>query len=201
MAHRFVFSIKDLESGVHDVQEPLPCPWLQEILDDTDVTVPPSPEGLLEASLTLTGRNVLVRGHVQATVSLACARCLQPATIPIEAELSLLLVPGKPQKPKPATSKAFSNQRRHAGAMEDDDDGDAIGPNDAELDTYTGDEIVLDGFIREAILLELPIFPLCSEACPGIGALPSDSAQSATEGPPIDPRLAPLLELKIKSKA
>ena len=52
MAHRFVFSIKDLESGVHDVQEPLPCPWLQEILDDTDVTVPPSPEGLLEASLT-----------------------------------------------------------------------------------------------------------------------------------------------------
>ncbi len=68
--------------------------------------------------------------------------------------------------------------------------------DEAELDTYVGDEIVLDGFIREAILLELPIFPLCSETCPGIGAPASENAESTSAEESIDPRLAPLMELK-----
>ncbi len=39
---------------------------------------------------------------------------------------------------------------------------------EADEDTYDGERVVLDGFVREAILLELPSFPLCSEACTGI---------------------------------
>jgi uncharacterized protein len=58
--------------------------------------------------------------------------------------------------------------------------------------------VVLDRFVREAILLESPIFPLCSEACEGIRPA-SDSAQGF-EGAVTDPRLLPLLELAKRRK-
>jgi uncharacterized protein len=64
---------------------------------------------------------------------------------------------------------------------------------EADTDTYEGEEVVLDGFIREAILLESPIFPLCSEACKGLrpaGESAPNSGRAAT-----DPRLLPLAEL------
>jgi uncharacterized protein len=44
---------------------------------------------------------------------------------------------------------------------------------EAEVDEYDGERVVLDSFVREALLLELPSFPLCSEACPGIDDAPS----------------------------
>jgi uncharacterized protein len=58
--------------------------------------------------------------------------------------------------------------------------------------------VILDGFIREALLLELPNFPLCSETCPGIR--PHPAAPGDAEAP-IDPRLAPLRALKSKLEA
>lgn len=70
---------------------------------------------------------------------------------------------------------------------------------EAEHDTYDGETVVLDDFVREALLLELPNFPLCSEACPGIrpaelapGAEPSAASER------VDPRLAPLGALRAK---
>src|SRR5262249_11349841 len=79
---------------------------------------------------------------------------------------------------------------------------------EADLDTYDGETVVLDAFVREAILLEMPNFPLCSEACPGIG--PAASGRDRDDGPTIraraeaeeatapalDPRLAPLGALR-----
>ena len=62
---------------------------------------------------------------------------------------------------------------------------------------YDGETVVLDDFVREAILLEIPIFPLCSEDCPGIRPqalqAPADDVAS-----PVDPRLAPLGALRDK---
>jgi len=38
---------------------------------------------------------------------------------------------------------------------------------EADLDEYDGERVVLDSFVREVILLELPSFPLCKEDCDG----------------------------------
>jgi uncharacterized protein len=57
---------------------------------------------------------------------------------------------------------------------------------EAEHDEYDGDKVVLDGFVREAILLELPNFPLCSETCTGISPRlpgPRPSAPGGNGGP------------------
>jgi uncharacterized protein len=66
------------------------------------------------------------------------------------------------------------------------------------VDTYEGEEVVLDRFVREAILLESPIFPLCSEACEGIR--PASDSAPVSEGAVTDPRLLPLLELAKRRK-
>ena len=70
-----------------------------------------------------------------------------------------------------------------------------LSAEDLERDTFDGETVVLDPFIREAILLELPNFPLCSDACPGIRPGPAESAPEAER---IDPRLAPLGALRAR---
>jgi hypothetical protein len=70
---------------------------------------------------------------------------------------------------------------------------------EAEVDTYDGETVVLDEFIREALLLELPNFPLCSEACPGIRPVASEpEAGSGESAVQVDPRLMPLGALRAK---
>ena len=95
---------------------------------------------------------------------------------------------------RPASEAAKSAAKR-PGSRDDETDLDA---DEADNDTYEGEEVVLDRFIREAILLESPIFPLCSEACEGIRPA-SDSAPDS-EGAVTDPRLLPLLELAKRRK-
>jgi uncharacterized protein len=81
-----------------------------------------------------------------------------------------------------------------------------LSEEEAALDTFSGDQIVLDDFLREFILLELPMFPvredLRSESFEGSSA-PPDGAQatgaSLPEGErPLDPRLSPLADLKAR---
>jgi uncharacterized protein len=71
--------------------------------------------------------------------------------------------------------------------------------DEADQDTYEGEEVDLDRFVREAILLESPIFPLCSDACRGIGPPPSSPlSNGGSKAGAIDPRLLPLVELARK---
>jgi uncharacterized protein len=152
------------------VDAPLPVDWLTGELSDADVTaVAP---GRFQGRLSRSGAaDIVVRGRVQATVSTPCARCLGPATIPIAADLSLLLRP-----------EARGDARRGDKETERE-----ITAEEADLDVYDGETVVLDSFLREAILLEMPNFPLCSEACPGIR--PAASDRPAEAQPPPD-RLA-----------
>jgi hypothetical protein len=68
----------------------------------------------------------------------------------------------------------------------------------AGQDTYDGHEIALDGFVREFLLLELPMFPRRSDLpTDGSAANPPLPAGSQAGGEkPLDPRLSPLAELK-----
>lgn len=110
-------------------------------------------------------------------------------------------VPGahgkKPEKPKAAADAAAATapakgkaDKAKKGKAAEDDEND---PADADLDTYEGEELNLDPFVREAILLEVPPFPLCSTNCPGIAPPPTEAEPPGEE---VDPRLAPLLRFK-----
>ncbi|WP_437581253.1 YceD family protein [Sorangium sp. So ce887] len=226
---KIALSANDIDLSGTSLEMPLPTDWLNAELADVNVTS--RAPGQLSARLSRTGNEIVVRGRVKASVAMPCARCLSPAALDIDAELSLLLRPA----PK-AEGHGHGHRRDDAGHGHRRDDAghghrrDDAGHNgatkavaktkepeyefsadEADVDTYDGETVVLDPFIREAILLEMPNFPLCSEACPGIGPAASREdreggsstlARGAVEedeaAPGLDPRLAPLSALREK---
>jgi uncharacterized metal-binding protein YceD (DUF177 family) len=73
-----------------------------------------------------------------------------------------------------------------------------LSDEDAGKDTYDGHEVVLDDFVREFVILELPMFPRRSDLpIDQTAANPPLPAGSQPGGDkPLDPRLSPLAELK-----
>jgi uncharacterized protein len=119
---------------------------------------------------------------VKADVSVPCARCLAPVSVHINHEVTALMVP------------AAELVARSRG---EDDEADL---ENAELDVlpYHGETVALDELVRDELVLEIPMIPLCSEDCPGMSPPPafSGNAVGVTAEKAIDPRLAPLLRLK-----
>lgn len=82
-------------------------------------------------------------------------------------------------------------------------------PDDSELLPLEGDQIDLVPLVREAVVLSLPLAPLCRDDCPGpdpdrYPALTEEAlaeaeaeAEAAAGGPPPDPRWAALDQLKL----
>ena len=78
-------------------------------------------------------------------------------------------------------------------------------PTEGETWPLVGDEIDLEPVVRDAVLLSLPLAPLCAEDCAG----PAPDAYPATveaeevddggdrDGPPVDPRWAALRDLDL----
>ncbi len=186
----FVIPIHDLDVSGRDVDFVIGAAWLRGALEGCE-SQPGGPEGRLHAHLTKTGNEVLVQGQIDVHLVVPCARCLKPVELRPHVELSLLLFPAPATKAQSAASRATRAGAKGADPKRHRDEDDAFSADEADVDTYEGDEVVLDRFVREAILLESPTFPLCSEACEGIRPA-SDEASPHGE---TDPRLLPLLEL------
>ncbi|AUX43162.1 hypothetical protein SOCE26_046050 [Sorangium cellulosum] len=204
-------SAHDIDISGVALDVPLPVDWLNTELSDAEVTA--LAPGHLTARLSRSANEIVVRGRVKVAVATPCARCLAPASQDIDAELSLLL------RPAPKAEAHGQGHRRDDGGRNGAPKAGAkakepeyeFSADEADVDTYDGETVVLDPFIREAILLEMPNFPLCSEACPGIGPAasredreggPSNLVSGAVEeegaAPGLDPRLAPLSALREK---
>jgi len=194
-AERPLLSIsrKTLDEGPRELRAALPAAWLSRKLaegaEDDAAPLGASTDGKADLRIQPAGGdNFYVQGHVHATVDGTCGRCLGPAKIPVDAELSLLLVPkveaGRPVK----------------GKKSKDSDGEfEFDPDEADLAHYDGETVVLDDLVREAIVLELPISPLCSEDCAGMASDPAVADRLAQAR--VDPRLQKLAELRDKLPA
>ena len=73
---------------------------------------------------------------------------------------------------------------------------------DDDADTYplVGDHVDLEPMVRDAVLLGLPLAPLCEEACAGPDPASHPVAVESDDGddePPADPRWAALRELHL----
>jgi uncharacterized protein len=198
----FVVPVADLEHGSKEVVWTLPLGWLEQAFQGTEAT--PLQDGEADLEFSLNGREVMVRGRARVDVTMPCARTLDPVDISIASEIFLLLTPSRPEMLRRAPSgrrtqrAARTSGTRSGRGAERDLPGWSSDPTlndeDSARDTYTGDEVVLDTFLREFILLELPMFPLRSDLRSaedaGIGGAPSSRAVELN--PPVDARLAPL---------
>jgi uncharacterized protein len=177
----FFVPARDLDAAGRLFRFPLRTQWLRGALEGTQIEAGPL-EGALEVRLSKSGTDVVLRGTVAAHVVAPCARCLEPAKIAIREPLSALFVAGRLQ----------SSPRRHAAEQANN------ATDEADVIPYDGETVVMDGLVRDEILLGVPMIPLCSEACAGIRPQASDRAPD--EGhEEIDPRLRPLLGLAHKT--
>lgn len=202
--HEIAFSVpvRDLERSDQRRSWEIPPSWLDWALAESEARSDGTP-GKLELYLKKTGREILVKGQAQATVTMPCARTLEPVAVALDAPILLLL---SPSAAAPAGSRGKRQRTRGErgaaprGASADAEDGSAqlLSTEEAARDEYSGDDVALDAFVREHLLLELPLFPVRSD-------LPFQ-ADAATNTPPDesgaapDPRLAPLAALASQLK-
>jgi uncharacterized protein len=187
MSHEplFTVSVADLDEGVKDYSFRIEAGWLMSALDDNDAkgeipSLATGAEGKLDVRLSKSGPDVVVQGHIKADVKIPCARCLEPSSVPVETDLTALLVP--------------------ASALKIQDGEHELSAEEADVVPYDGETVVLDDLVRDEILLAIPMIPLCSEDCPGMSPGPRNTGreQAGSFEPPVDPRLEPLRRLQSK---
>jgi len=94
----------------------------------------------LEAQLA--GNDVVVRGRITGSIELDCSRCLRDVPIGVEEEVAFLFRPGLTEAEA----------------------------EDAEMYRLPerGDEVDLTEAVREHLVLSVPQYAICSEACRGL---------------------------------
>jgi uncharacterized protein len=141
--------------------------------DHLSIEVIGVPKGVdieLDLRLESVMEGVLVSGTIIAPLVGECARCLEPVADEIEVDIAELY------------------------AYEDSTTSETVDDED-EVSFMVGDLLDLEPALRDAIVVELPLTPLCSPDCPGlcvdcgerleVGAAPHDH-------PLLDPRWAAL---------
>jgi uncharacterized protein len=120
---------------------------------------------------------VLVTGSAVAPLTGECARCLDPVTSQVEVSFQELYLYG----PGP--------------------EGEEADDEDRYLD---GDLLDLEPAFRDAVVLALPLSPLCREDCPGLcpecGAHLAEAGPDHGHGESMDPRWAALRQLDVSDQ-
>lgn len=101
-------------------------------------------------TFTNTGETIDVRGKFKAIVELDCARCLRayrmPVEMPIEEELPLEGAPWATEQPEDVEEL----------------------PEDEKEPLFVDNIFDLEEYLRQSLVVSVPIKPLCEEACKGL---------------------------------
>ena len=115
--------------------------WIRDQLSDCDVHGPWE-SGALSVQVSPVGQDFYVKGKASVRLGLTCVRCLKDTVIPFSVAVSVVMV------------------RREAGGLLPKGGKAELG-----IMPFSGDEFVLDGEVRESIVVELPMNPTCPEGC------------------------------------
>jgi uncharacterized protein len=124
------------------------------------------------------GNKILVDGSVNGVLSLKCSRCLNDFSRPVDLEFREEYTP--------------ADETEHGSRQE-------LTGDEMDIGFYKGEEIDLAGIVKEQVLLEVPMKPLCNDDCRGIcsGCGADRNVQTCNcKDDHIDPRLAPLAKYK-----
>ncbi|HAI21993.1 MAG TPA: metal-binding protein [Clostridiales bacterium UBA8153] len=130
----------------------------------------------VRAKLSATGRGVLVVGEAGTVGVWECSRCLVRYEHPLAARFSVEFRPPGEETPED-------------------------GPDGREVQTFTGQWVDLLEVIRQSLILDMPMKPLCREDCLGLcqecgGNLNQGSCPCARGGDPRWQALGRLLDPK-----
>jgi uncharacterized protein len=186
---QFVLHVPDIDEAGKDYAFTLAPDWIESHLKDAVLRADPAfgPGSLEVHAQENDATEFLVTGTLKAHLLTECGRCLGDAKVPVDLQFATLFTRGAGKKHPGHPTK----QERFEATDEDDDDA-------LQREEFSGYDIVLDDLVREYLVLEVPMQPLCSETCAGI-PVPAhlrapEEAFSSTGA--VDPRLAPLQRLR-----
>ena len=153
---------------------PLDREFLEDALADLSADVAVS-HGAVDAEVHRTGDNVFVRGRLAGEIVLPCGRCLREARVAVDLPLHVVVGP------------------EELGGEDSLDE-------EIEYFTHDGQTVKLGEFLREALILTVPMAPLCRADCKGLCPVCGTDRNERACGCDtcvVDPRLTPLKDLKI----
>jgi uncharacterized protein len=168
----FVFDMRVLGRRAGDFKDEKRTARAPDGLGSGLVLVPAGGDVALDLRFEAVSEGVLVTGSAVAPLTGECARCLDPLTSTVEVSFQELY-------------------RYLPDPGEDEDDGE-----ERFLD---GDYLDLEPAFRDAVVLALPLSPLCRDDCPGLcaecGAKLADVGPEHGHGDKVDPRWGLLAKL------
>jgi uncharacterized protein len=170
----FVFDMRTLGRGPGQFRDEKRTAAAPAGLGSGLVLVPVGADVALDLRFEAVSEGVLVTGSAIAPLTGECARCLDPLTSTTEVSFQELY-------------------RYLPDPGEDEDDGE-----ERFLD---GDLLDLEPAFRDAVVLTLPLSPLCQDDCPGLcaecGAKLAEAGPDHRHGDKLDPRWGVLAKLDI----
>lgn len=204
----FVVRLADLERGAKEVTFTLSEDWLRQALSDAQAT--PLEPGTATVELLKSDELVLVRGEARVKLTVPCVVTLDPVPLDLRPEIFLQLAreaepigrhKGSAKAGTPVTAKKKPGGKPPERQKKRGKEEPELTAEEAAYDTFRGEELALDDFFREFILLEIPAYPRRSDLpSPEESISSRPLADPDVEAKPLDPRLAPLLGLKHRLK-
>lgn len=144
----FSIDTDELSESGKEYSFPVEPSWLDTVMEDAGLRGVPGEVGLVKVTAHRIGEDIAVSGRVQAAMTGTCVRCLEDMRIDANVKLSVNVSPLSSAKELPEELE--------------------LTPEDLDRDFYDGQTVVLDDVVRENLILEVPMKPLCSESCKGI---------------------------------
>jgi uncharacterized protein len=173
-ANPWVFSTRELgrrAGAMREVHRDVPAPGDDRRIGLDVLAVPPGATIALDVRLESVSEGVYVSGTAVVPLAGECARCLDELADEVTVELGELFA-----YPDSVTDETT------------DDD---------ELPRVVDEHVDLEQTVRDAVVVDLPLAPLCADDCPGL--CPGCGERRADLGPDhghetLDPRWAALRE-------
>lgn len=173
----FVFDLRSLSRQPGSYRDETRTARAPEGLKTGLAEVPAGANVALDLRFEAVSEGVLVTGSAVAPLTGECARCLDPLTSEVEV--------------------GFQELYRYLPEPGEDDE-------DEEERFLDGDRLNLEPAFRDAVVLALPLSPLCRDDCPGLcaecGAKLADAGPDHGHGENLDPRWGALRQLDLSNR-
>jgi len=135
------FRVKDIHENSYDVHElPVPPTEIGLAVEEAQFVQPIN--GIIQLARRV--NDVYVKADIAASIETVCRRCTLRFGSDVEAKIELQFYPA--EKSEHVEPFLLDVGERY----------------------YSGESIDLSDEVRQALLLEIPIWPLCSESCEGL---------------------------------
>jgi uncharacterized protein len=177
LSRDFVFDMRSLSRQAGSFRDETRTARAPDGVGSGLVLVPAGAEVSLDLRFEAVSEGVLVTGSAVAPVTGECARCLDPVASTMEV--------------------SFQELYLYESGEQDEEADD-------EERFLDGDQLDLEPAFRDAVVLALPLSPLCREDCPGLcvecGVHLAEAGPDHGHGEDVDPRWAALRQLDVSDQ-